>query len=809
MRKILFSILGIILFSNGYSQITYTPLYDNTALAQKTIDIAKPVGAVAGAAAVSPTGAATYNIPIFCPPGTNGMKPDLSVSYNSQSGNGLLGMGWNISGLSVISRVSKDIQHDGKVAPVTYTYDDRFALDGTRLNAINGSYGGNNSEYSPEMEDFSHIVSYGNVGNGPEWFYVKKKDGTVLEFGNTTDSRFMTDDGANVMLWRLNRITDISGNYIDFVYFNDIPGRRSAIYDIKYTGNTNTGLQPYNKIHFNYDVRSDANKQFDGGASIVSNLLVMSVEISGESGSVIKSYEFSYGTDQITSYLTQFVEKDRNGLSLNSTVFKYGDISPELITTGNVVNNLPSQCHLFAADLDGDGVSEIISSNTITGAGNYDYVTGLSVYKKAPGSNIFNPAATLNISGTNVVTFKKRDYPANAFGFKKNDFNGDGYEDILTIKSTYNPGMNYYDVNSFDIFYGDANTVVNTQPYSVQPTTIWAGSNINVCQTEPQHHEAIFTADFNGDKKSDILAIFDGNLSSSNAHFPFLYEDGITARAIQNIDFAQIGTDDFNVEVIDFDGDGKSELMFMNNQAFYIYAFTKQANNDYTATLVHSGGYPTAWHKVYAADFNGDGKTDFLTCTGDGVLWEKALSTGKSFETNVFSFNHQPTPPQTFSNYDRILMADYNGDGRTDILQIYSGINGAPDNMAVYYSKGATFEYKIFTSPDVAGMLSPADVNGDGKTDVISQLTILDPPNFLYLRKEGKENLLEQIMDGKKSVTVFDYKNITAGAPFYSRGAANTYPLVTIQSPSNLLSSISLPNGIGGQNITYFWLSSN
>ena len=129
------------------------------ALASGAHAATSPAGATPGTFNVSPTGAATYTIPIAVPPGTAGMQPNLSLVYNSQSGNGLLGMGWSLSGLSAIGRCPQTIAQDGTRGGVNFDANDRYCLDGQRLIAINGAYGADGTEYRTELESYSKIIS--------------------------------------------------------------------------------------------------------------------------------------------------------------------------------------------------------------------------------------------------------------------------------------------------------------------------------------------------------------------------------------------------------------------------------------------------------------------------------------------------------------------------------------------------------------------------------------------------------------------------------------------------------------------------
>ena len=130
------------------------------------------VGSLPGKFEVTPAGAASYAIAIDTPPGTAGMAPKISISYNSQAKNGLLGVGFSLTGLSAITRIPQNIAQNGKIHGVNFTNEDRFALNGQQLVAIKGEYGANGTEYRTYNDTYTKIVSYGNEGNGPEYFKV-------------------------------------------------------------------------------------------------------------------------------------------------------------------------------------------------------------------------------------------------------------------------------------------------------------------------------------------------------------------------------------------------------------------------------------------------------------------------------------------------------------------------------------------------------------------------------------------------------------------------------------------------------------
>jgi len=215
----------------------------------KTINTNLPVGSTAGSFNVTPMGAATYNIPIYAAPGTGGMVPQISVSYNSQAGNGLLGFGWNLSGLSAITRIVKPYYMDNEVNGINMDSNDMFGLDGNPLILASGTYGGNGATYKTESETFVTVTSYGT--SSPDWFKAELRNGTTIEYGHSNYST-IEDASSNALIWNITKITDVNGNYIVYNYDYDSNTDQNYLESIEYTGNSTTSLNPYNKIEFTY-----------------------------------------------------------------------------------------------------------------------------------------------------------------------------------------------------------------------------------------------------------------------------------------------------------------------------------------------------------------------------------------------------------------------------------------------------------------------------------------------------------------------------------------------------------------------------
>ncbi|WP_294298979.1 SpvB/TcaC N-terminal domain-containing protein [uncultured Chryseobacterium sp.] len=69
-----------------------------------------------------------FSLPIALPPGVKSVAPQINLSYTSGSGNSVAGYGWNIDGITAISRISKSIDKDNAVVGIQLDYSDKNML---------------------------------------------------------------------------------------------------------------------------------------------------------------------------------------------------------------------------------------------------------------------------------------------------------------------------------------------------------------------------------------------------------------------------------------------------------------------------------------------------------------------------------------------------------------------------------------------------------------------------------------------------------------------------------------------------------
>jgi len=216
-----------------------------------TLDGGYVVGTIPGQYGVSPSGAATYTIPIEVPKGNLGMEPQLTVNYNSQAGNGIMGRGWNLGGLSSIVATGKIRYYDNEFTAISSEDTAcRVVWDGQRLIALHNS-GLTADTFRTESLSNVEITTSGS-GNTMS-FTVKTPDGLTMEYGNTTDSRLALD-ASTQWKWMLNKVEDRNGNFIEYTYTKDESIGEVLLSEIEYGGSTTS---PVNTISFHYTTKSD------------------------------------------------------------------------------------------------------------------------------------------------------------------------------------------------------------------------------------------------------------------------------------------------------------------------------------------------------------------------------------------------------------------------------------------------------------------------------------------------------------------------------------------------------------------------
>lgn len=350
------------------------------------------VGALPGAASVDVDGNATFTLPLAVPPGRSGMQPSLTLGYSSGRGNGLLGAGFGIAGLT--SSITRCVHpHEaGGARRVTLTASDRLCLDGEPLllDARSGvEYGMPGAEYRTERETVQRIVAGTGAGpGGPGQFTVYADDATVhvyraLEVDRVEhtalDGRAPVIGPAPLFRWDLVRIEDRHGNAILLEYdtTRSAPGEepyfRQRLARIVYT--RGSGQPARRRVELRYEPRPDASDVWFAGIRERIDYRLAGLEMHAPDASgtthLAWSYSFAYldgGSITGRSLLRSVTLCDAYGGCLPATRFEWSRGAqryvriPDALDEGSGVSG-----HLSVqlADVDGDGRDDLVSRSVM------------------------------------------------------------------------------------------------------------------------------------------------------------------------------------------------------------------------------------------------------------------------------------------------------------------------------------------------------------------------------------------------------------------------------------------------------------
>ncbi len=203
------------------------------------VSLPKGGGAIRGIgekfAANPVTGTGTLTVPIATSPGRSGFGPQLSLAYNSGSGNGPFGVGWSLGGLpSITRRTDKGLPR----------YQDRdesdiFILSGAEdlvpvlvedargnwsREATTPQNGYTITRYRPRVEGlFARIERWTRASDGRQLYWRSiSKDNITTFYGQTSESRLANPaDASKIFSWLICQSQDDKGNVIVYSYASE------------------------------------------------------------------------------------------------------------------------------------------------------------------------------------------------------------------------------------------------------------------------------------------------------------------------------------------------------------------------------------------------------------------------------------------------------------------------------------------------------------------------------------------------------------------------------------------------------------
>lgn len=632
-----------------------------------------------------------YTLPIALPPGIKSVAPQVNLTYTSGGGNGIAGYGWNLSGITSISRTGKTIEKDGELQGIKLDYSDYYSFNGQRLILRSGEYGKDGAEYATEKYSNIKIKSVGRATNilqlldAPNYFEVTFEDGSQAWYGGWEGSPPLDYPGRTLVEYNIVKWKDAQGNYISYNYTKS--NNVAVISSISWGGNETLSKPHFNEITFEYNVTTNRKLpevSYVRGEKFVQNNLLNNIVVStnvDSSKKQFKKYKITYkpSTDnyQFVNDITEY--NSNNELEpANPANFEYN--TNQSVADGVEYPYNPTNFNTKKyGDFNYDGITdyiEYLSNGTI----NYRS----SVYLNTPTIPLSYDASkftSADFSKAKIITFKKNQIVKNKAGLIVPHKISTG----ISGKFDYEFQIYSIDISSNQLIFEYSKIIPFAKYNLFEPE---GSPGCVVTHTSLGEIEAY---DYNGDGVSELVLSFSGKERCIVYNPPTIVSKKETNLEAENLLRLPLDKDNTEQTVVPETENtnlappegGEYQWAYYSSLVLFDLEENKSVNDSYSQFKYSNDDLGT---KFTFGDFNGDGLADIIELNNGRFsnAYNIKKTAGSTIKVNVENF-----ATQSYSGlFNSALYGDFNGDGKTDILVPQADKNS---NWNLYISNGKNF----------------------------------------------------------------------------------------------------------------------
>lgn len=655
------------------------------------------------------TGTGSLSVPIYTSPSRSGFGPQLSLSYDSGSGNGPFGFGWKLSLPSITRKTDKGLpkyQDDEE--------SDIFILSGAEdlvpvLVEINGRRHYRrpvqpNDEryriryYRPRIEGlFARIERWTNVHSGETHWRSISKDNVVTVYGKTEKSRIADPTNPNrIFSWLICESYDDRGNAILYEYKKE--NSQGVNLSLAHETNRNDTIRSANRYLKKIKYGNISPRQLNEDLSIRSDWMFEVVFDYGEHYSEDDRHQptavsvnenidrpWQIRQDPFSSYRGGFEIRTyrlcQRVLMFHHFATELG--SPDYLVRATEFTYHPESPFLVSASDSAYPLVDPIIASFIAAVTQSGYVRrrgdGIYLKKSLPQLEFEYSQVTIQDKIQTIDADSLENLPSGLDGTRYQwvDLDGEGLSGILTEQSgswLYKHNLSSMPVTGKD---GEPVTVARFAPLQVEGT-IPSPSDLSNGRQQ--------LIDLAGDGHLDLV-----NFDKSVSGYFKRSSDGESWKNFTPFSFLpNISWKDPNLKFIDLTGDGHADILLITeNEAFTWYpslaeeGFGEQSEKIYQALDEEKGPrlvFVDAIQSIYLADMSGDGLSDLVRIRNGEVCYWPNLGYGH-FGAKI-TVDNSPwfDMPDQFDE-KRIRLADIDGSGTTDIIYFRR------DGISLYFNQ--------------------------------------------------------------------------------------------------------------------------